>query len=120
MKTQNKISKITQFKRFVNLPKRFSFLSKSNTEIVGKSYWELLQDSRWKTKRELVLFRDNYKCIACNNPNNLHVHHKQYHYNKQKDQFLPPWEYSNHLLITLCSSCHDNGHENYKVPVKYI
>ena len=41
----------------------------------------------------------------------LHVHHKYY----IEDRF--PWEYDDDSLITLCSDCHSETHENNKTPL---
>jgi hypothetical protein len=41
----------------------------------------------------------------------LHVHHEYYKIG------LMPWEYEDEALITLCWSCHENLHNNKKVPV---
>jgi hypothetical protein len=46
----------------------------------------------------------------------LQVHHRQYHFIVSQQKFRLPWEYPNHLLITLCESCHNRGHNKYKVP----
>lgn len=41
----------------------------------------------------------------------LHIHHKYYIKGYQA------WEYNNEVLITLCEICHDEMHENQKIPV---
>lgn len=41
----------------------------------------------------------------------LHVHHNYY----IEDRF--PWEYDDNALITLCSDCHSETHENNKTPL---
>ena len=87
------------------------------TDEVHGSYGKLLFDSRWKEKRALILHRDNMQCIVCKGRLNLQVHHRQYHYLKQFDQFKPPWDYPNNLLVTLCEKCHKKGHNKYKVPI---
>jgi len=32
----------------------------------------------WKNKRNLVIDRDNNKCVLCGSENDLHVHHLTY------------------------------------------
>ena len=79
-------------------------------------YLEKLQTDRWRTKREEILIRDSRRCRSCGKPNNLQVHHRQYHINKITNQKVNPWSYSNRYLITLCSSCHSVGHNQFKIP----
>lgn len=84
-------------------------------------YGEKLFDSKWKAKRKTILHRDNYRCVICSkSEGRLHVHHKQYHYIKRLGKHVDPWDYRDHLLTTLCESCHNRGHYRYKVPIKYI
>ncbi len=65
-------------------------------------YLEKLKDPRWQKKRLEILNRDNWACQYCEDTTHtLIAHHKLY---------LPdvePWDYPNHLLITLCESCHE-------------
>lgn len=84
------------------------------------SYGATLFDPRWREKRQRILQRDNNRCVICNAIENLHVHHRQYHFSKSLNRFKNPWEYSDSLLITLCESCHGRGHNKYTVPTKYI
>ena len=73
-------------------------------------YAQLLLDDRWKNKRLKILKRDNYTCRHCRSKNNLHVHHLIY-----KVGGVPPWEYRNSDLITLCANCHDEVHRTKKI-----
>lgn len=85
------------------------------------NYGEKLFDPRWKNKRRLIMDRDNNRCKFCQkSEGRLHVHHKQYHFIKRLQIHVDPWNYDNHLLITVCESCHSRGHYKYKVPIKYI
>ena len=81
------------------------------------TYAALLFDQRWLSKRKEILERDTNQCILCGNQNKLQVHHRQYHLIKATGTFKPPWDYDNHLLITLCESCHKRGHSTFKVPI---
>lgn len=72
-------------------------------------YKEQLKTERWKQKRQLILERDNYQCTNCNQKENLHVHHKEYHSGKLA------WEYDDKYLVTLCKECHNKVHENKDV-----
>ncbi|ACU57536.1 hypothetical protein Cpin_0027 [Chitinophaga pinensis DSM 2588] len=93
-----------------------SLASENTKQFVHGSYKTLLFDPQWKAKRNEILTRDQQKCIICQSQDNLHVHHRQYHFDTQLGKFKPPWDYSNHLLITLCERCHQRGHKKYKVP----
>ena len=84
-----------------------------NNEI---NYQQLLLTKSWKVKRSEILKRDKHECVNCSSVNSLNVHHKQYHYNKKTSSKVYPWDYLSKYLITLCTVCHKNGHENYKVP----
>lgn len=85
--------------------------------FVHGTYGALLFDQRWKYKRQVILERDNNCCVICKQNQNLQVHHRQYHFDLKNGKFVAPWEYDNHLLITLCESCHKRGHDKYLVPV---
>ncbi len=80
-------------------------------------YKRLLEDNRWKSFRNEVIKRDGFRCVNCSAVSNLQVHHKQYHVYSTTGKWKAPWEYESKLLITLCTSCHKNGHQKYKIPV---
>jgi len=66
------------------------------------TYAEKLKDPRWQKKRLQILERDNWKCQACGDTKStLVVHHRRYLPGKE------PWEYREHLLVTLCEDCHE-------------
>ena len=71
----------------------------------------------WLIKRKVILKRDRYQCRHCGTNNNLQVHHKQYHFQKATGFKKNPWLYCNSLLITLCGSCHQSGHQQFEIPV---
>lgn len=80
------------------------------------SYKELLFDKRWLEKRAVILKRDNFRCVNCKSDKHLVVHHKQYHIYKRTKIKFKPWDYNDKYLITLCESCHNKGHQLYKIP----
>lgn len=80
------------------------------------SYGGLLFDPRWKAKRTEVMTRDKGRCVICQGTDELQVHHRQYQFIKAENAFKVPWDYPDHLLITLCKSCHQRGHSKFKVP----
>lgn len=80
------------------------------------SYGSLLLHPNWKAKRKKILHRDMYRCVHCHSDKDLQVHHRQYHFLTIEQKFRLPWDYPDHLLITLCESCHSKGHNKYKVP----
>ncbi len=90
-----------------------------NNSIQG-SYRELLFDKRWLIKRAEIIKRDNYKCKICGSTDRLIVHHKQYHFNIQKNKKSDPWDYDDKYLVTLCESCHSRGHYKFNIPMKNI
>lgn len=65
-------------------------------------YYEYIGSDEWKRKREEILKRDNYQCMACGGKCNLQVHHLTYKNIGNENE----WE-----LITLCKSCHQQYHE---------
>ena len=73
-------------------------------------YAELLLDDRWKNKRLKILKRDNYTCRHCGSKDNLQVHHLIY-----KTGGVPPWDYRNSDLLTLCVNCHNEVHRTTKI-----
>ena len=94
---------------------------KEQTEKRGQDlYGRLLLDPRWKSKRETILLRDNYRCVNCGSGKNLHVHHRQYHFSRTLDRHRDIWDYRNNYLITLCQKCHLKGHSLYKVPTHTV
>jgi hypothetical protein len=84
------------------------------------SYGNLLFDPRWKAKRNEIITRDNGRCIICQGIDELQVHHRQYQFVKAANGYKVPWDYPNHLLITLCKNCHQRGHSKFKVPTLII
>jgi hypothetical protein len=81
------------------------------------SYKALILHPKWKLRRKEILERDRYCCANCEGKMELQVHHRQYHFIQALGQFKAPWEYSDRLLITLCSKCHSQGHSKFKVPI---
>jgi len=65
-------------------------------EFKTKPYYDYLQSSIWKEKRDSVLKRDDYKCQICGGPAE-NVHHLTYR-NLGKEY---PFE-----LVSLCKLCH--------------
>lgn len=80
------------------------------------TYGAALLDERWKKKRREILERDNHTCVNCGFQDNLQVHHRQYHFQIKTRKYKEPWDYPNSLMITLCTPCHQRGHQLYKVP----
>lgn len=85
------------------------------------NYKEKLFDPRWKAKRKRILNRDQNQCKICGErEKKLIVHHKQYHFINVLKRHAEPWDYDDRLLVTLCESCHERGHNKFKVPIKFI
>jgi 5-methylcytosine-specific restriction endonuclease McrA len=75
-----------------------------------EQYSLLLEDDKWKSKRFKILKRDGFKCRHCQSTNNLQVHHLIY-----KSGGVPPWQYKNSDLITVCIDCHTKIHNTTKI-----
>jgi hypothetical protein len=62
------------------------------------NYHEYLRSPQWKEKRKAALARANYRCLMCNSPDNLDVHHRTYKNigNEREED-----------LAVLCRTCHD-------------
>lgn len=107
------------YRRFVkedDLLKKGEILTEEQEIPAHGTYGGMLFDKRWKAKRLEILDRDDNACVICKGGLQLQVHHRQYHFIVNQNQFKPPWDYPNHLMITLCESCHKRGHNKFKVP----
>lgn len=58
----------------------------------------------YEALRQQVLRRDGWRCQLCGTMSNLEVHHKQFRSHSGDD--------SEENLVTLCSSCHNEIHNN--------
>jgi len=71
------------------------------------TYSQKLKDPRWQKKRLKVLERDEITCQCCyDSESTLVVHHLKYS--------GEPWEIEEKYLLTLCESCHEDWHSEYK------
>jgi hypothetical protein len=76
---------------------------------IQTAYQKKLLDPKWQKKRLEILNRDKWVCrMCCDGKNTLQVHHKYYIGGKN------PWEYDDHILVTLCSECHEHETEQAK------
>ena len=67
---------------------------------------------KWAEKASTIRSRDGYQCAHCKTKNErLVVHHRQYH--NLGGTWVNLWEYNDEFLITLCETCHKNGHLVY-------
>lgn len=82
--------------------------NKKKTLTRKELYREELKHPMWVKKRNVILKRDNHKCLLCGSENNLCVHHTKYITGNKA------WEYPNSLLVTLCKDCHEKVHSNKK------
>lgn len=107
------------YRRYVDNDKQLQNVGlvykKTETPAHG-TYGALLFDPKWRSRREEILKRDFNSCVVCKASAGLQVHHRQYHFIVQQNQFKPPWDYPDNLLITLCELCHKKGHSKFKVP----
>lgn len=68
-------------------------------------YEEYLKCDHWQTMRRLALEAAENRCILCDSPDNLAVHHRTYlrrGYEKLSD------------LVVLCGECHERVHDRLK------
>lgn len=72
-------------------------------------YKSQLLTQEWKSKRLKILQRDKFTCQKCGSKDKLQVHHKRY----IKGRLA--WDYPNNLLTTLCGTCHNFIHDNFKI-----
>mgnify|MGYP000028180893 CR=1 FL=1 len=77
-----------------------------NTNMDYKSQ---LLTKEWKSKRQIILKRDNFACRCCGSELDLQVHHKKYIWGRKA------WEYPNSLLLTVCGECHLFIHNTTKI-----
>ena len=73
------------------------------------TYSEKLKDPRWQKKRLEILNRDEWTCQKCHcTSKTLHVHHRYY------EADCEPWDYMDHILVTLCIDCHEEEESSKK------
>jgi len=66
----------------------------------------------WTEKAASIRARDGNQCVHCkSNKEKLVVHHRQYH--NLGGTWVNLWEYHDSFLITLCETCHKNGHAEH-------
>ncbi len=99
---------------------RYSPGKEQTRQEEGLLYARFLADTRWQQKRLEILRRDGHRCKACGAEGSLEVHHRQYHFDLAANRHVPPWQYDNRHLVTLCGTCHRLGHELYDIPIKYL
>jgi|APCry1669189883_1035261.scaffolds.fasta_scaffold23611_2 5-methylcytosine-specific restriction endonuclease McrA len=89
-----------------------------NKNKMKNNYLKLLKHPKWYERRLEILKRDNQQCVICKSKNKLEIHHKQYHFSKSNNSFVPPWQYEDKYLATICSLCHKMGHNLIvKIPI---
>lgn len=70
----------------------------SNWEGNYDLYLAYLESDRWRELRNEAIVRDGFRCVLCDNPQNLEVHHLSY------PELLGTESVNS--LITLCHGCH--------------
>ncbi len=61
-----------------------------------------MKSQKWREKRQIILKRDNHKCVKCHTKDRLEVHHKTYE--RLGNEY-------NRDLVVLCRSCHQKIHD---------
>jgi len=83
--------------------------------FVYMTYSEKLRDPRWQRKRLEIMNRDCFRCQRCHtDTTTLNVHHRAYLKNRD------PWDYQDHMLTTLCETCHERTEANLKLVLDQI
>jgi 5-methylcytosine-specific restriction endonuclease McrA len=82
--------------------------------------WQSYLNPNWRMKREQILKRDSHICRNCGSPEELQVHHRQYHYDKKSGFRKQIWDYNEKHLVTLCKNCHEAGHKKFKIPFFHL
>lgn len=72
-------------------------------------YLNFLKSDFWKTEREKILRRFNYRCVICSSTENLNVHHISY-----EDLYCRRPANSNNVVL-ICREHHDKFHKMYNV-----
>lgn len=81
--------------------------------MTKQEWFALFKHPEWQKKRLQILDRDDFACVRCGDDQQmLHVHHTFYW---DKEDEVPPWDYDNYTLITLCESCHKDEHKELDV-----
>lgn len=65
---------------------------------INSDYKEYLESPEWEIKRQARFKLDNYKCVCCGRPMDLHCHHLTYRNFKREDILND--------LVTVCKYCH--------------
>ncbi len=68
------------------------------------SYAELLQDVRWRARRDQIIMAADNTCAECGGwfvEPRMNVHHRHYRAGAM------PWEYEDADLVCLCRACHE-------------
>jgi 5-methylcytosine-specific restriction endonuclease McrA len=94
------------------------FIVKRFPNYSQTDYDRMLDNPKWKRKREKILERDHHTCQHCGSHLNLQVHHK-YYMRYPDGSYADPWDYPDEKLITLCETCHKKWHKKYKVKTYY-
>jgi len=73
--------------------------------------WDALYSHpKWFAKRIEILERDKWACTVCGYNKLLRVHHTFYYID-----YIPPWDYPNKSLLTLCDKCHYDWHLHHEI-----
>ena len=68
----------------------------------------MYKDSRWRSKREVILKRDAYICRECSRYGKTQAAEQVHHINPV--EIYPELALVNDNLVSLCTGCHDKMH----------
>lgn len=72
------------------------------------AYAEYLKSNAWRKLRKAVLKRDKYRCVDCDQPGKLQVHH--IHYEGAETMTFTPDQ-----CVSVCHQCHAIRHGRERV-----
>jgi 5-methylcytosine-specific restriction endonuclease McrA len=71
-------------------------------ELAQMPYLAYLDSPEWQARRKAKLIEAGHRCVVCNSPNRLEVHHRTYQRRGNEDRTD---------LTVLCRRCHSLFHE---------
>lgn len=108
-------------RRLVSISKKYCEVCEAKSNTRHKEYKRYRTDDKeqrfysdpdWIRKREKIKYTDNGQCLLCLNNNDHRVMDTVHHIVELKEDWSKRFEDDN--LISLCESCHQVVHRQYK------
>ena len=84
---------------------------KNGRDLSKLTYAEWLDSPEWAAIKAAVFERDAHRCVMCNSPEDLEVHHRHYPRKREKVQLSD--------LTLVCRLCHQLFSDRIKLWEKY-